>query len=142
MSVTRRVSGCANIDLQKRRALVCFAGATMISETTYRIIHLIGLAALAVSTGGMLASEKSRRTFAMVQGLALLVVLVTGFGMLAQLHLGFPHFAMVKILLWVFIGMLPVVFRKMNTPVIISTLVIVALIGVAAWLGVAKPALW
>jgi hypothetical protein len=49
---------------------------------------------------------------------------------------------MVKMVLWLVIGMLPFVFRKMKTPLIAGILIILALIGVAAWLGVMKPALW
>ncbi len=110
--------------------------------TTYLIIHLIGLAAVAIGTGGMLAGDKNRRTFAIVQGVGLVIILVSGFGMLAKMHLGFPHFAIVKIVVWVVIGMLPLVLRKLNVPLLGSILVLLALIGLAAWLGVMKPALW
>ena len=111
-------------------------------STTYLILHLIGLSALTIGTGGMLAGDKDRRTFAIVQGVGLLIILVSGFGMLAKMQLGFPHFAMVKIVLWLGIGMLPIVFRKMGTPALIAILIFLALIGFAAWLGVMKPALW
>jgi hypothetical protein len=109
---------------------------------TYRIIHLIGLAALAIGAGGMMASNENKRTFASVQGLGLLLILVSGFGILAKLHLGFPHFAIVKLVLWIVIGMLPMVFRRTKTPLIAALLIILVLIGAAAWLGVMKPALW
>ena len=111
-------------------------------STTYLIIHLIGLGTLAIGLGGMLADDKCRGTFSMVQGIGLIIILISGFGMLAKLHLGFPHFAIVKVIIWVLIGMLPVVFRKTKTPILLSVVVLVALIGVAAWLGVTKPALW
>ena len=110
--------------------------------TTYLIIHLIGLAAVAIGLGGMLAGGKEHRTFAIVQGVGLLIILVSGFGMLAKMHLGFPHFAIVKLVLWLVIGMLPMVFRKLTLPPLVSTLVLLALIGLAAWLGVTKPPLW
>ena len=110
--------------------------------TTYLIIHLTGIAMLSIGTGGMFADGKSRKTFASFQGIGLLVMLVSGFGLLAKLHLGFPHFAMVKMALWVVIAMLPVIFRKLKTPLAAAILVSLALVGIMAWLGVMKPALW
>ncbi|HWB60551.1 MAG TPA: hypothetical protein VG733_13745 [Chthoniobacteraceae bacterium] len=108
----------------------------------FLISHLVGLAAVALGTGGMLAGDKDRRTFAIIQGLGLLVMILTGFAMLPMLGYKFPPFAIVKLVLWVAIGMLPVIFRKKKTPLLVSILILLALIGCAAWLGVTKPALW
>ena len=109
---------------------------------TYKIIHLIGISALALGVGGMMAGGSNRKPFAILQGVALLVMLVSGFGLLAKLHLGFPHFAIVKVLLWIVIGALPVIFRRLKLPVIAAMLISLTLVGVMAWLGVMKPALW
>jgi hypothetical protein len=51
----------------------------------YKIAHLIGISLLAIGVGGMLAGGEKRKTFVMVQGIGLLVMLVTGFGLLAKL---------------------------------------------------------
>ena len=110
--------------------------------TTYKIIHLIALAALTIGIGGMLAGGENRKMFSILQGVALLVMLVTGFGLLAKLHLGFPHFAMVKAALWVVIGVMPVILRRARVPAIVGVVVFLALVGTMAWLGVMKPALW
>jgi hypothetical protein len=110
--------------------------------TTYEIIHLIGLATLAAGIGGMLASGGNRKMFLMVQGIALFVMLVSGFGLLAKLHLGFPHFAMVKLVLWAVIGVLPVLLRRLRVPAIGGICIFLVLVGILAWLGVTKPALW
>lgn len=109
---------------------------------TYLIIHLIGLATVAIGLGGMLAGDQNRRTFSMVQGIGLVIILVSGFGMLPKLGYHFPAFAQLKLSIFLLIGGLPVVFRKSKTPVVVSILVLIALIGLAAWLGVTKPALW
>lgn len=111
-------------------------------ETTYKIIHLIGVAALAIGIGGMLAAGSNRRIFSILQGIALLVMLVSGFGMLAKLHLGFPHFAMVKTVIWVLIGMMPMILRRLHAPIIVGICISLTLVGIMAWLGVLKPALW
>ena len=112
------------------------------SYTTYKIIHLIGVAMIAIGIGGMLAGGNNRRTFAIFQGIGLLVMLVSGFGILAKLGLRFPHFAIVKTVLWVVIGMLPMIFRKLKAPLFVSILILLTLVGVMAWLGVVKQALW
>lgn len=109
---------------------------------TYKIIHLIGIAAVAIGLGGMMAGGENRRIFTILQGLALLVMLVSGFGLLARLHLGFPHFAMVKAVLWLVIGVLPVILRRLRVPIAGGMVISLTLIGIMAWLGVVKPALW
>ena len=111
-------------------------------DTTYLIIHLIGLAALAIGIGGMMAGGNNRKIFSILQGIALLVMLVSGFGLLAKLHLGFPHFAMVKMVLWAVLGAMPVILRRLRAPVVVGICVSLALVGILAWLGVMKPALW
>jgi hypothetical protein len=110
--------------------------------TTYKIIHVIGVAALALGLGGMMAGGANRKAFAILQGVGLLVMLVSGFGLLAKLHLGFPHFAMVKVVLWVVIGALPVLLRRLKVPVFGGMVIFLALVSIMAWLGVIKPALW
>jgi hypothetical protein len=110
--------------------------------TTYQIIHLIGLAALAIGTGGMMANGNNRKLFAIWQGIGLLVVLVAGFGMLAKGHMGMPHFAIVKSVLWVVVAALPVILRKLKAPLSVAILVLLTLVGILAYLGVMKPQIW
>ena len=109
---------------------------------TYKIIHLIGISILGLGVGGMMAGGEKRKTFAICQGIGLLVMLVSGFGLLAKLHPGYPPFAIVKTVLWVVIAMLPLLFRKLKTPLGVAIIVSVTLVGIMAWLGVMKPALW
>jgi hypothetical protein len=108
----------------------------------YKIIHLVGISLLGIGVGGMMAGGENRKTFAACQGIGLLVMLVSGFGLLAKLKLGYPHFAIVKTVLWVVIGMLPLVFRKLKVPHGVAILISLALVSIMAWLGVMKPALW
>lgn len=107
--------------------------------TTYKIIHLTGIAALALGVGGKMAGGEKRKAFAILQGIGLLVMLVSGFGLLAKNHLGFPIFAMVKAALWLLIGALPVIFRKLKTPLPVCILISLTLVAVMAWLGLTKP---
>src|SRR4051812_18674621 len=109
---------------------------------TYKIIHLIGISVLALGVGGMMAGGEKRKTFAILQGVGLLVMLVSGFGLVAKLGLGFPHFAIVKTVLWLVVALLPMLFRKLKTPLPAAILISLTLVGILAWLGVMKPALW
>ena len=108
----------------------------------YKIIHLVGISVLALGVGGMMAGGEKRKTFAMLQGIGLLVMLISGFGLLAKLGLGYPHFAIVKTALWLVTGMLPVIFRKLRTPLPAAILVSNILVSIMAYLGVMKPLLW
>ena len=111
-------------------------------STTYKIIHLVGISALALGVGGMMAGGSNRKPFAIMQGIGLLVMLVSGFGLLAKLHLGYPHFAIVKTVLWVVIALLPMIVRRLKLPLAAAMVISLALVAVMAWLGVMKPALW
>ena len=108
----------------------------------YKIIHLVGIAAVALGTGGMMAGGNGRRTFANLQGIGLVVMLASGFGLLAKLKLGFPHFAIAKLILWTLLGMTPLVLRKLKAPLLVGILIALILVSLLAWLGVMKPALW
>ena len=110
--------------------------------TIYKIIHLTGIAAIALGVGGMMAGGSNRKPFAICQGVGLLVMLVSGFGLLAKLHLGYPHFAIVKTVLWVVIALLPMLARRLKLPLAAAMLISLTLVGIMAWLGVIKPALW
>ena len=111
-------------------------------DYTYKIIHLVGIAALAMGVGGMMAGGDKRKVFFILQGVALLVMLVSGFGLLARLKLGFPHFAMVKLVVWFVIGVTPMLLRRFRAPAIAAILISLTLVGIMAWLGVVKPVLW
>ena len=112
------------------------------SYLTYKIMHLVGIAALFMGLGGLLAGSNRRTLFSILQGIGLLLMLVSGCGLLARLNLGFPHFAILKTGLWLVIGGLPVLFRRLKFPVILSILISLTLVSLMAWIGLTKPALW
>jgi hypothetical protein len=68
------------------------------SITTYLILHLSSIIVLLGYTFyAFAAPAETRRRVLMITGIAALLVIVTGFGMLARLHLGFPGWAAVKL---------------------------------------------
>ena len=108
----------------------------------YKFLHIIGLGAMLIGLGGMMAGGNNRKLFAIWQGVGLIILLVSGFGSLARQHMGFPHFAIVKTVLWLVIGMLPVILRKLSVPVAVAICISLTMLGIMAWLGIMKPALW
>jgi hypothetical protein len=70
----------------------------MINLTTYLVIHLSSIFVLLGYTFyAFAAPAETRKRVLMITGVAALLVIVTGFGMLHRLHLGFPGWAMVKL---------------------------------------------
>ena len=83
----------------------------MISIDVYRLVHFAGIFLLFLSFGGLLvhvrnggdrAGNPSRRLIAAGHGVALFLVLLGGFGMLARLGItaGLPPWIHVKLTLW------------------------------------------
>jgi hypothetical protein len=86
------------------------------SYVTYKLIHFIGIftliTALAVAAahmlrGGSKADTPFRRAIGMAHGIALLLILLGGFGMLARLGIvqgGLPGWIYLKLGIWVALG--------------------------------------
>lgn len=104
---------------------------------TYKVIHIVGLIALFLGIGGMLAG--GRKSFALLHGIGLLVVLVAGFGMQAKGNLGFPGWLIGKLAIWVVFAVLPVAYKRKAMPAAFILLGALVLGGLAAWLVVARP---
>ena len=68
------------------------------SITTYLILHLSSVIVLLGYTFyAFAAPAETRRRVLMLTGIAALLVVVSGFAMLGKLHLGFPGWAIVKL---------------------------------------------
>ena len=69
---------------------------------TYYFLHIVGVLVLTAFTFQAFAAPKpeSRRMTMMVTGIASLVVLVAGFGLLAKLGTGFPGWVVLKLVAW------------------------------------------
>lgn len=106
----------------------------------YHILHLIAVMALFVGTGTALAGADNagaRKLGAIFRGIALLLLLVTGFGMLAKLQLmkGIPLWAWVKMGIWLIAAVLPVFVKRRIISGVAAVLIALVLGSVAAWLG-------
>ncbi|MEY4487753.1 MAG: hypothetical protein RIQ79_261 [Verrucomicrobiota bacterium] len=98
----------------------------------YSIIHVFSLLVL---TGyafyAFAAPAEARKKVMIITGIASLLMLVSGFGLLAKLQLGFPGWAMVKLACWLGVaGLAGIGFRKRDKATLFMA-VILALIFVA-----------
>jgi hypothetical protein len=115
----------------------------------YKVLHFISLFALFMSLGGLImaysqneAIKKPWRAIALAtHGVALLVLLVSGFGLAARLGLvgGLPSWIYLKLAIWLVMGALIVVIRKATKFRVPLFFLVLALGGAAAWVAVNKP---
>ena len=82
----------------------------------YKILHIFGLLLVFSSLGGVFVyfsnggtktENRLRKMVAITHGVGLILLLVSGFGMLAKLGIsGFPFWVLVKLSIWLGIGAL------------------------------------
>ena len=71
------------------------------SPTVYHILHVVSLLTLYGGTFyAFAAPAETRKSTLMITGIASLIMLISGFGLLAKLQLGFPVWVMVKLVCW------------------------------------------
>lgn len=122
----------------------------MIPYGIYKIAHIFGILLLFVAlggvslhalTGGTREGNPARRLVAICHGTALVLVLVSGFGLLARIGMtgGVPGWAWAKIAIWAVLGgILVLPYRR---PMLARPLLILlpALGALAAYLALYKP---
>jgi hypothetical protein len=107
----------------------------------YHILHVGALFILAGFTFGALANPKpeTKKKVMMVTGIMSLIVLITGFGMLAVLGLGFPVWIIIKVICWIGLSVIAgVAYRKPDmTGTLSIAAIVLILLAVAAvyWRG-------
>ncbi|HRC84159.1 MAG TPA: hypothetical protein PK413_00965 [Thermoanaerobaculia bacterium] len=114
----------------------------------YKLLHLLGVVLLFFALGGFAlrafsggsASEDGRKIAAITHGVGLVLLLVSGFGLLARYGLGFPTWAMVKVGIWLLLGGAIALLRRMPWYAAIWWVVVPLLGLTAAYLGIFKPA--
>ncbi len=107
----------------------------------YKFIHLAGVMGLFTVIGTLVAAHKQgwAKSASMLHGISLLLIIVSGFGMVAKYHYGFPGWIIAKLIIWVLLAAtLPLAKRKIVPP---ATLLMAALVlgTAAAYLGIFKP---
>lgn len=117
----------------------------------YKLLHLIGFFLLisglmgvffTVWTGGKLQGKVKSASFAL-HGTGLLVILVSGFGLLARLGMAqqMPTWIYFKIAIWVFFGVAITLLKRKGHLGMPLYILLLSAYAFAAYLGVYKPAL-
>lgn len=123
----------------------------MISYSVYRLVHLVGIILLFVVLGGLsysaartgTAGAVPRRLATILHGVALFIVLLGGFGLLARLGIvqgdAWPGWVWAKLAIWLLAGA-AVVVPKRKPEWALGLFVLLPLLGgLAAWLAIFKP---
>lgn len=116
------------------------------SFQTYHFLHLIGVIATFLGIGALLAraalapTNRTMRVWgAVVAGIGLLFLLVSGFGMQAKGGFGWPLWMLAKIILWVLLGGLLALINRKPKWHAVFWIAVFAIGFAAAWLGYFKP---
>jgi hypothetical protein len=114
----------------------------------YQVLHVAALAAVFAALGGAAIAARLApgertpvaRLLAITHGVALVLLLVAGFGMLAKLGIGMPPgWAWAKIVLWLALGGLVAVVRRAPHLATGAFLSLPVIAGLSAWLAHSKP---
>jgi hypothetical protein len=95
----------------------------MLSHTTYKVVHLLGIFLLFSGLGGVWAMAVTsvdatrtagRRLLMATHGVALLLILLGGFGMLARLGISgaWPPWVWIKLTIWIILAASPWLLRR------------------------------
>lgn len=116
------------------------------SYALYKVLHVIAALVLFTSLGTLAAVQVQpagalRRIAAVAHGLALAVIFVAGFGLLARLGLAasIPAWAWAKVGVWLLLGLAVVPLRRKPEWAPALWVALPLLGGVAVWLAVTKP---
>ena len=134
----------------------------MISYGVYRLIHFFGIFLLLTALGGAVmrsilggarpaavepatggtddeVARRLRRLIGISHGVALFLILLGGFGMLARLDIGMPAWIWAKLGVWLLLGGLIAAANRLGARARTLWIAIPVLALVAAWLAYTKP---
>ena len=103
-----------------------------------KTLHLIGVFALFASLGATLLAGSNKKAATALHGISLVFILLVGFAMLKKPPMD-QYWWMVKIGIWLFIGLAPALSKKKVLPPTIVLTLTIAAAGAAAYLGIYKP---
>lgn len=124
----------------------------MISYAAYKILHYVGIFALVVTLAVALgrssllpegSKDPWKKRLGMLHGLALLVVLTGGFGLMARVGVThgtlFPGWIWIKLAIWVVVGGLVALAFRHSRWAGAALVLLPALAAVAGWVALTKP---
>lgn len=120
----------------------------MLSYTVYKLVHFLGIFLLVGSIGIGYAylntsAEQTKRPLLLpiAHGVGLFFALLGGFGMLARMgiHWPWPGWMIAKLIVWLFLGGLMVVFKRRLLSAPVSFGIGVVLVTLAGYFALWKP---
>jgi hypothetical protein len=104
----------------------------------YHILHIVGVATLFIAFGALLSGYS--KSVMKWHGASLLVMLITGFGMLAKLGImgSMPAWAWVKIAIFIVMGALPSFVKRGALAPKAAVTIALFLLAFAAYIGYFK----
>jgi hypothetical protein len=115
----------------------------------FKVLHLVGVFLLFAALGAAVlrayaagkapARDRAGKLAGITHGLALVILLVTGFAILGVSQWGVPGWAWAKLVVWLAMGALVVVIRRAPGAAGLLWWLLPALGLVAAWLAIYKP---
>ena len=118
------------------------------SYEIFKLLHLFGIMMVFASFGGILGKGENRtqinKFVGILHGVGLIFVLLFGFALhgslaKAQVISGMPGFIILKLVIWLVLGFLPVLPKKEKLSPTVTILIALVLGLISAWLGLAKP---
>jgi len=113
----------------------------------YTWLHLVGVFMVIMSLGGLAFSARVadpqthplKMKAVLFHGVGLLIVIVAGFGLLAKTGVGFPAWAIAKMVIWLCLGGILVLAKRKPSMAIPVWWIVFILAGLAGWLAIFKP---
>jgi hypothetical protein len=106
-------------------------------------LHIVGGFLLFGAVGalclGAADDPRGRRLGAIGHGVGLVLILLTGLGIVARSHIGFPLWVWAKIGIWVVMSVTLVLIRRAPGLRVPLFFLLPILGGLAAWLAIARP---
>jgi hypothetical protein len=107
----------------------------------YHIVHLVGFMILFAGIGLLAGGPANRKPAAMLHGTGLLLILVSGFGLLAKMGIttSYPQWVIYKWVLFAILVFLPLIGKRKILPMPVVVTLAFLCGGTLAWLGYLKP---
>lgn len=118
------------------------------SHNTFKVLHLLGVITAFMSIGAIAiraflenpgVRDRAHKIAGWTHAIAFLLLLVSGFGMLAKLKVGFPGWVIAKLAIWVALGGIIALPRRKPELAWAWWILSALLGGLAAYFGVMKP---
>jgi len=107
----------------------------------YKVIHLAGIMGLFSAMGAVIAGmcTSCKKMGMILHGVSLLLILISGFGMIAKFGYGMGGWVYAKIVIFIILGALPAFAKKEKFPKPVAMGILLFCGIAAAYLGVKKP---